>query len=237
VQPARRDVLAVPAAADLVRQGGRDPEAGQAADGLALGDQVTGGQDGLGAGQRDEPEINPEVREPGPALAGHPAPVTGNALKHGGLEVCDRDRPEARRRPRAVHRHSGRGKLRLGQHLDLPLRHPVAVPVRAQDIGIGRVLDRHVQAVQPAGGVIGAGQRLVQPAESAGCRLVGLMLHHHEHVDVAAGGAEVTGDQRAVQVYAHQAPALGQHVPQAPEQRRDIRGKLGPARRHQCSGK
>jgi hypothetical protein len=236
LQLAERDVLAVPATADLAREGGGDAEAGQPADGLGLGDEVAGGQKGLGAGQRDEPEVNPGVLEPKSPPTGDPAPVTEALLAHGRLEVRDRDRPEARRRPRAVQRDPGCGQLRLGQQLHLPLRHTVAVPVRPQAGRVGRVLRRGVQAVQPAARVGRVGQCRVQLSEFADGGLVRHTLQQNEDVDVAAGGAEVAGDQRAVQVHADQAAARQQRVPQPIQQQGDVRGKLRPVPRHQRSG-
>jgi len=236
LQRAERDVLSVPAPADLVRECPGDPEAGQPADGLGLRDQVAGGQDGLGPGQRDEPEVNPGVLEPEPPPTGDPPPVTGDLLAHGRLEVRDRDRPEAGRRPRPVQRHSGRGQLRLRQQFHVPLRHLVAVPVRAQEGRVGRVVRRGVQAMQPAGRVGLAGQRRVQLAEVADRGLVRLTLQENQDVDVAAGGAEVAGDQRAVQVHADQPAARQQRVPEPIQQQGDVGGKLRPLSRHQRSG-
>ena len=62
--------------------------------------------------------------------------------------------------------------------------------------------------MQPAGRVGLAGQRRVQLAEVADRGLVRLTLQENEDVDVAAGGAEVAGDQRAVIAVDHPA----QHV-------------------------
>jgi len=90
--------------------------------------------------------------------------------------------------------------------------------------------------VQPTGRVIRTRQRRVQLSEFADRALVRLTLEQNKDVDVAAGGAEVTGDQRAVQVHAHQAPAREQRVPQMLQQQGDVHGKLRPVRRHQRSG-
>jgi len=58
---AHGDGEAIAAAADLLGQGVRDPEAGQAADRFALGDEVARGQHGLGPGQHDQAVVDPGV--------------------------------------------------------------------------------------------------------------------------------------------------------------------------------
>jgi hypothetical protein len=55
----KRDYLTVSAATDLLCESRRDPEVGQAADGLSLGDQIAGGQDRFGAWGHGEPEVKP----------------------------------------------------------------------------------------------------------------------------------------------------------------------------------
>jgi hypothetical protein len=58
---AHGDGEAIAAVADLLGQGVRDPEAGQAADRFALGDEVARGQQGLGPGQHDQAVVDPGV--------------------------------------------------------------------------------------------------------------------------------------------------------------------------------
>ncbi|MGH3185849.1 MAG: hypothetical protein ACRDOL_01000 [Streptosporangiaceae bacterium] len=66
----------------------------------------------------------------------------------------------------------------------------------------------------------------MQPSQFLDRGLVGLALHHDDHVDVAACRAEIPGHQRAVQIDADQAAARKQPVPQPPQQQGDVRRKL-----------
>jgi hypothetical protein len=101
---------------------------------------------------------------------------------------------------------------------------------------IGGILGRRVQAVQPADGVSRTRQRRVQLAEFADRGLVRVTVQQDEDVDVAAGGAEVAGDQRAVQVHPGQAAARQQPVQQPLQEQGDVRWKRHPVLRHQRSG-
>lgn len=56
--------------------------------------------------------------------------------------------------------------------------------------------------------------------------LIGLASQHHHHIDVAAGRAEVTGDQRSIDIDANQIRPLHQPVPQTLEQEDHVTWKL-----------
>src|SRR5690349_18422326 len=55
---AERYLMASPASTDLLSQSRRNPEAGEAADGLALGDEIAADQHRLGPGQHDQGMVN-----------------------------------------------------------------------------------------------------------------------------------------------------------------------------------
>src|SRR5215469_3519400 len=112
-------------------------------------------------------------------------------------------------------------QLGLSDHLELPLRESVTVPVVMQVVWIAEESGGHVQAVQllrrsPAVAAtavirpVQLGEPIMKPAHSVQRGLVQLALRHRDNVNVTARRAEVSGHQRAVYIESDEVDCLGE---------------------------
>ncbi len=200
-----RCVLALATPADLLAEVGRHPEAVEAAESFALGNEPAVIERGLGSRQSQQAEIDEPVAEPPPQPrpANARAPVAGQLGSYRDAKRGVIDRGKQVRWRRSVDGDPVAEQFGPGDAAQVPVREPAVGPHHMGRLDVCDLAARHVDAVEPGGRGMLLPDRLVELAQLVLLSGVEWRADNGDQVQVADCGVVVTARQGAARVQTH----------------------------------